>query len=73
MEAGRAVLEEEGAFLDQLDVPLKSNIVGYPVSDDDEASNAREMDTLAELQHQLNYLRNEFSSAVSASNFEGYR
>ncbi|KAK7496607.1 hypothetical protein BaRGS_00012259 [Batillaria attramentaria] len=62
VEAGQAVLAEDGAFLDQAEGQLKSNIVGYPESDDDEASNARESDALAELQRQLNYLRNEFSS-----------
>lgn len=64
MEAGRLALEEEGAFLDQVEGQLKSNIVGYPESEDDEASNAREMDALTELQRQLSYLRNEFSAEV---------
>lgn len=62
VEAGQAALAEDGDFLDQFDGPLKSNIVGYPDSDDDEASNARETDALAELQRQLNYLKNEFSA-----------
>ncbi|PVD34338.1 hypothetical protein C0Q70_05609 [Pomacea canaliculata] len=65
MEAGRLALEEEGAFLDQVEGQLKSNIVGYPESEDDEASNAREMDALTELQRQLSYLRNEFSAERS--------
>ena len=66
MEAGQAALEEEGAFLDQAEGQLKSNIVGYPESDDDETSNARETDPLTELHRQLSFLRNEFSAEVSA-------
>ena len=58
-------LEEEGAFLDQAEGQLKSNIVGYPESDDDETSNARETDPLTELHRQLSFLRNEFSAEVS--------
>ena len=65
VEAGQAALEEDGAFLDQAAGQLKSNIVGYPESDDDETSNAREGDPLMELQRQLSFLRNEFSAEVS--------
>ena len=65
VEAGQVALEEEGAFLDQAEGQLKSNIVGYPESDDDETSNARETDPLTELHRQLSFLRNEFSAEVS--------
>ncbi|XP_005091182.1 pericentriolar material 1 protein isoform X2 [Aplysia californica] len=46
---------------------LKSNIVGYPESDDEDNSNVREVEgaslpnELLELKRQLNFLRNEFS------------
>lgn len=44
---------------------LKSNIVGYPESDDEDNSKVREVDSLPtellELRRQLSYLRNEFS------------
>ena len=52
---------------------LKSNIVGYPESDDDDNSNVREegapgMPTeLMELKRQLNFLRNEFTAQVSGA------
>ena len=60
-------LEEDGAFLEQAEGQLKSNIVGYPDSDDDETSNARETtDPLTELHRQLSFLRNEFTAEVSA-------
>lgn len=55
--------EEKGAAGG--DRVLKSNIVGYPVSDDEDNSNVREVESLPnellELKRQLTYLRNEFS------------
>jgi hypothetical protein len=69
IEAGRAALDEDDDdLMDGMAGQLKSNIVGYPESDDDETSNARETDPLSELQRQLNYLRNEFSAEVRRSN-----
>lgn len=48
-----------------LDRQLKSNIVGYPESDDEDNSNVREVENLPtdlqEIRQQLNYLKNEFS------------
>ena len=64
IEAGRQMIEEDNNFLGNVDGQLKSNIVPYPESDDDEMSNAREADPLSELQRQLNFLRNEFSPEV---------
>ena len=58
--------EERGA--DGESRVLKSNIVGYPESDDEDNSNVRELgavsslpNDLQELRRQLNFLRNEFS------------
>ncbi|BFZ15137.1 hypothetical protein BsWGS_18177 [Bradybaena similaris] len=49
---------------------LKSNIVGYPESDDEDNSKVCEVESLPselmELKRQLNYLRNEFSQASEA-------
>lgn len=52
---------------------LKSNIVGYPESDDEDNSNVRELgavsslpNDLQELKRQLNFLRNEFSMVSEA-------
>ncbi|KAH9492368.1 hypothetical protein Btru_026373 [Bulinus truncatus] len=49
---------------------LKSNIVGYPVSDDEDNSKVREVESLPtellELKRQLNYLKNEFSQVSEA-------
>ncbi|GFR74015.1 pericentriolar material 1 protein, partial [Elysia marginata] len=64
---------------------LKSNIVGYPESDDEDNSNVRELgavsslpNDLQELRRQLNFLRNEFSLVRSAlapgsSNTQNFR
>ncbi|XP_076446756.1 uncharacterized protein LOC143284040 isoform X2 [Babylonia areolata] len=60
VEAGHAALNEDGAFLDQMAGQLKSNIVGYPESDDDETSNAREADPLTEIRREMNSLMNQF-------------
>ncbi|XP_059147361.1 pericentriolar material 1 protein-like isoform X2 [Physella acuta] len=60
--------EEKGAAGG--DRVLKSNIVGYPVSDDEDNSNVREVESLPnellELKRQLTYLRNEFSQSKEA-------
>lgn len=52
------------------DRQLKSNIVGYPESDDEDNSKVCEVESLPselmELKRQLNYLRNEFSQVTEA-------
>uniref|UniRef100_A0A2C9LJ14 Pericentriolar material 1 protein C-terminal domain-containing protein n=1 Tax=Biomphalaria glabrata TaxID=6526 RepID=A0A2C9LJ14_BIOGL len=46
---------------------LKSNIVGYPVSDDEDNSKVDTLpNELVELKRQLNYLKNEFSQVSEA-------
>ena len=66
-EAAAEDEEEEKGAIGESRV-LKSNIVGYPESDDEDNSNVRELGAVAslpndlqELKRQLNFLRNEFS------------
>ncbi|CAG5118204.1 unnamed protein product, partial [Candidula unifasciata] len=60
--------DESGAVGE--DRQLKSNIVGYPESDDEDNSKVGDVESLPtelmELKRQLNYLRNEFSQAGEA-------